>query len=343
MDRAYFFVAACGVGADAGIYTIGIVDGRHHKLAFTPYRGASYFCLSPDGKFLFLADEDREVGGLAAFAVEGVSLRLVSAMSMPGNACCHVTLSPDGRFLYAANYGKGQLQEFPLNPATGEIAPMSRLVQHEGRGVNPARQERAHVHSSYFTPDCKFLISIDLGLDAIDAYPWEAGKGIDEGGVRRSLIAPAGSGPRHLVWSAARDDIAYLLNELMSTVTVLRYADGLFEQLQTIDMLPPHLRMYSKASAIRLSPDGKFLYASNRGYDTIAGYAIGADGLLTQTGLWFCGGKGPRDFNFIPGGKLFCGCENTNDAYLFDYDAKTGALWPDGNVIPTMPRPICIL
>ena len=343
MDRTHFYVAACGTGDDAGIYTIDIEDGRYRKLAFLAYRGASYLCYSPDGKFVYLANEDAELGGVASFAIEGETLRLVNQIVSPGNRCCHVTVSNDGRYLYAANYGKGQLQEYELNSETGEIIGMTKLVQHVGKGINPARQEKAHVHSCYFTPDNKYLISIDLGLDAIDAYPWQAGKGIDEAGVRRSSIEPAGSGPRHLVWSKANGDIAYLLNELLSTITVLHYSDGCFTQLQTVDMLPPTLRMYSKASAIRLSPDGRFLYGSNRGYDTIAGYRIGDDGLLSPFGLWFCGGKGPRDFNFIPGGKLFCGCENSNDAYIFDFDETTGALWPDGNVIPLMPRPICII
>ncbi len=342
MDRTHFYVAACGTGDDAGIYTIDIRDGRYNRLAFLPYKGASYLCYSNDGRFLFLANEDVD-GGVASFAIEGESLRLTSQIIASGNRCCHVTVSPDGRFLYAANYGKGQLLEYAVKPETGEISGMTKLVQHEGRGVNPARQEKAHVHSSYFTPDGKYLVSIDLGLDAIDAYPWCEGKGIDEAAARRSVIAPAGSGPRHLVWAKGRGNTAYLLNELLSTITVLDYADGVFTQRQTIDMLPPSLRMYSKASAIRLSPDGRFLYGSNRGYDTIVGYSIGADGLLSPIGLWFCGGKGPRDFNFVSGGKIFCGCENSNDAYIFDFNEENGELTPDGNVIPMMPRPICII
>ena len=342
MDRKHFFVAACGTGDDAGIYTMDIYEGRHRRLAFLPYIGASYLCFSPDGRLLYLANEEA-FGGVASFAIEGTSLRLVSNACASGNRCCHVTVSPDGKFLYATNYGKGQLQEYPVCPDTGVIGEMSQMVQHEGHGINPARQERAHVHSSYFTPDCKYLISIDLGLDAIDAYPWQEGKGIDGKAAIRSTISPAGSGPRHLVWSMSKSDTAYLLNELLSTITVLHYADGVFTQLQTVDMLPPSLRMYSKASAIRLSPDGRFLYGSNRGYDTIAGYRIGDDGLLSPISLWFCGGKGPRDFNFIPGGKLFCGCENSNDAYFFDHDAESGALTPDGNVVASMPRPICIV
>ena len=343
MNRKHFYVAACGTGEDAGIYTMEMQEGRHRRLAFLPYRGASYLCFSPDARFLYLANEDGELGGVASFAIEGESLRLVSQILSPGNRCCHVTVSGDGRFLYAANYGKGQLQEYELNPATGEISRMSKMVQHEGCGINPARQEKAHVHSCYFTPDDKYLISIDLGLDAIDAYPWSPTTGIDADGAKRSVISPAGSGPRHLVWAPGRKDIAYLLNELLSTITVLAYNDGLFTQRQTVDMLPPSLRVYSKASAIRISPDGRFLYGSNRGYDTIAGYRICEDGLLSQIGLWFCGGKGPRDFNFIPDGKLFCGCENSNDAYVFDYNSENGELCPDGNVIALMPRPICII
>ena len=342
MDRKHFYVAACGTGDDAGIYTMDIKDGRHRRLAFLQYKGASYLCYSPDGRFVYLANEDAD-GGVASFAIEGDSLRLISQIISNGNRCCHVTVSSDGKILYAANYSKGQLQEYSVNPETGEIGGMTKLVQHDGHGINPARQEKAHVHSCYFTPDDKYLISIDLGLDAIDAYPWKPLKGIDESGAKRSVIAPAGSGPRHLVWAPGRADTAYLLNELLSTITVLHYEDGVFTQRQTVDLLPPSLRMYSKASAIRISPDGRFIYGSNRGYDTIAGYSIGADGQLSQIGLWFCGGKGPRDFNFIPGGKLFCGCENSNDAYIFDYNSENGDLRPDGNVIPLMPRPICII
>ena len=342
----FFYIAACGVGKDAGIHTFSLnADGSHERKHFLPFEGASYFWPSPDGRFLYLADESPVAGGVASFrrlpdgALEKCGERLSS-----DDICCHVTTSPDGRFLFASDYRHGHLLEYPLDAETGAILPLRRVVRHTGKGPNAARQESAHIHSAICSPDGKWLCVVDLGEDTLTSYPLTTDGLGDISSCRISRMTP-GSGPRHFLFSRRNPGTAWLLNELDCTLNTLDFDDGSFRIRQTHPLLAGDKEVLNKASAIRLSPDGGYLLASVRGEDTILSFPVLEDGSLGMPKRFSCIVSSPRDFNFLPGGRwIACGGENSNDVILFEYNPNTGELTPDLNSrIVSLPRPICFL
>ena len=182
---------------------------------------------------------------------------------------------------------------------------------------------------------------IDLGIDAIKAYPIDPEKGLDAAGAITSPVRPAGSGPRHLVFDRS-GKIAYLLNELGNTVISCRYADGRFEAIETRSTLPALVNVATKAAAVRLSADERYLFASNRGFDSIAVFRLDGKGGMERTSLVLSGGSSPRDINFLPGGTMFAAANEFSDVLVFfDYDGE-GGLTPNG-LIYKLPRPLCVM
>ena len=341
-DPKFFYITACGTDEASGIYQACLENGLYRQLGFARQDCASYLAFSEDHSLLYVALEGKQKGGLASYAIQpDGSLKKLDELLTPGMGYCHLAVVPGGRFVYVANYSDGFLMRFSVD--NGKILNYEIIDRHTGHGPYVGRQETPHVHYTILTPDKKYLCTVDLGIDRIDAYPLNADGTVDVANAKRSAIVPAGSGPRHFIF-AQDGKTAYLLNELANTVMVMDYADGLFSIRQTLPTLPAQLHSFSKASAIRFSPDRRFLFASNRGYDTIATFAIQPDGSLKPHALDFIGGQGPRDFNFLPDGKtIFVGCENSNNAFLFDYDATTGRMTPNGDTLPQITRPICIL
>ncbi len=338
-----FYIVKCTTTAlGGGILGLQYCGNEVKQVNFTPCESPSYLQYSHDHKYLFVACENKAGGGVISFRVkEDGALEPNGQQLQPGYSVCYVDSDPDGKFLYAANYGKGRIDIYPLED--GKPGPFLRSIQHTGSGPNPKRQESAHVHFTHLTPDGKYLAVVDLGLDSLFCYPLCPKNGLDEANVKVTKVLPAGSGPRHIVFSKDGKR-AWLLNELANTVISMNYNDGTFELVQTLPMIPAPFHDFSKAAAIRLSPDEQFLYASNRGYDTVAVYRILPGNLLASAGSYFVGAKSLRDVNFLPGGTKFAaGGELSDDVFFFDYDPKTGALQPDGNTLTGVTRAICIL
>ncbi len=330
MSAAVFYIAAMSTEADGGIYRYEMrADAAPEQVGFNALPRTSYLAFSPDRKFLYATCRIDGVGAVAAFAVGSRGeLTFLNSCSAEGQSTCYVIVSPNGRFLYAANYSSGSFAEFRLE--NGRIAERTRLVVHSGRGSNPARQEMAHPHFTGLTPDGRFLCVIDLGIDAIKLYPLDPETGIDPERVRTVPVLPAGSGPRHLVFDST-GGLAYLLNELGNTVISMRYRDGSFEPIATETTLPRLFTGETKAAAIRLSPDERFLFATNRGFDSVAVFRLDGKGGMTPVDLVLSGGESPRDVNFLPGGRMFASTnEFSNSVVFFDYDAETGKLTPNG-------------
>ena len=322
-----------------GIYTYTMRNDVPEKLDFAPLFMAGYICFSPEGKTLYATGRVGEVEGVAAFAVkEDDGLELLNMCPSGGVSTCHNCTSPDGGFLYAANYASGDFAEFALD-GNGRILERTRLVRHTGSGPVAGRQESAHPHFVAMTPDGKYLAVADLGIDKLVCYPYEKGKGIDVSSPIESVM-PAGCGPRHIHF--AGKGIAYLLTELGNTVLSLDYTDGRFSVIRELSLLPGKCNCETKASAVRMSADGRFLAATNRGFDSVVFIEVDGRGGMKINQMFLSGGRSPRDVNFLPDGRHFAAAnEFSENIWFFDYDREKGMAVPNGIKLE-YPRPICI-
>ena len=340
--KDYFYLVAKSSCDKGGIYQYRENQGVLEELSFAPLTGCNWISPSPDGKFMYATcGNGEETPGCAAFRInDDGSLTFLNKMSSEGKAPCYTVVSANGKFLYCANYLSGSVTEFRLAD-DGSIADRTQVIAHTGKGPNQPRQDGPHTHFTEFTPDGKYLIVIDLGIDAVKLYPWND-NGIDAANVL-TFQTPPGSGPRHLTFNKS-GSMAYLVTELGNTVLTLSYdGNGNFALLNTVSTLPEHYSGATKAAAIRLSPDERFLYVSNRGYDTIACYELDPETKFpVWKGLTSSAGLGPRDINYLPGYKKFAAANEFSDVVVF-YDVKpeTGMLYPDGNMV-RIPGPLAI-
>ncbi len=338
-----FYVCACDPGEFGGIYRYDLSEsGKMTQLGFSPLPGTNYLCFSPDRNTLYATlNTAGGEGGAAAFRIqEDGALVFLNSMESLGRAACHVTCSPDGRFLYCANYTTGNFTEFALKD-DGSIGERTQVIQHHGSGPRTDRQEGPHTHCCVFTPDDGYLCVNDLGTDEIMVYPYTEKGLIPEA---KPLKCEPGEGPRHILFDRT-GKIAYVINELGNSVTSLRYHDGSFERLGCWSTLPEHCTAVTKASAIRLSPDERYLYASNRGFDSIACYAVPEPGKLELQEIVSAFGSSPRDINYLPGYGIFAAANEFSDVVCFyDADAVSGRLtYREDHDLAGLPRPLCIL
>lgn len=265
-----------------------------------PVMNPSYLYEKDDRIYAVLETQEYEGqhgGGVAAFQVEPDGLRLINTQPVLGVDPCHLLTSLDGKILLTANYTEGSFSCFPLDE-NGAIGPIVHQQFHHGKGIDPVRQEKPHIHFLAHTPDRKYICVVDLGCDAVVGYeavtPWQA-PWFKE--VFRVNFIP-GTGPRHMVFSP-NGAFAYVVGELGNTVTVCRYlGEQGMEPIQVISTLDSSFTGESTCAAIKISADGKNLYVSNRGADTVTGYAVDE-----KTGELSCiqhisvGGKTPRDLS----------------------------------------------
>ena len=303
-----------------------------------PIPGANYLAFARDRRTVYASGADAERNGyVAAFRVDaGGGLAFLNRVPTGGTACCHLCVSPDGKRLYAANYLSGNVAGFVL-AADGSIGGLEEFDQHRGHGVDPKRQEGPHAHFTGFSPDGRFLFVNDLGLDQVFAYPYTMERGIDCAEAVKNPVVPEGSGPRHLLFEP--EGTCLLVTEMGNAVRRFDCADGVLTPRESAPTLPAWTTIPSKAAAIRLSPDGRFVLASNRGLDSIAVFERAT---LKMVFFGFCGGKSPRDFDFLADGRtVVVTNEFEPDVVFFDFDAQSGSLTPTGEVL-TLPRPLCV-
>lgn len=285
----------------------------------------SYLTLHPNGRFLYAAHETTTAPHLTAFAINGPHLTLLNSQPATGAAPCYV--SSNGRFLFTANYGGGSVAVYPVG-ADGRLSPPSHHAQHHGHGPNPARQEAPHAHCALPTPDGRFLLAVDLGLDQVIAYRLTHSGQLERAAA---IATDPGSGPRHLTFHP-NGRFAYLLHELTPTLTAYAYEpDGaILRPLQTVPTLPPSYSGESYGADVHLEPNGRFLYASNRGHDTLASFACDpTTGLLTPLTHTPTGGNFPRGFVIAPNGRyLLAANQNSDTITTFHLHPTTGHLTP---------------
>lgn len=336
-----------GSGSDGiYVYRFDTDSGRVSPVSSAKAENPSYLVASRDGRHVYAVNElpgdagpASVRGGVSAFDFDAKTgaLKFVNRVSAQGNDPCYLSLSPDGRYLVVANYSVasdpgGSFSVFPVE-ATGALGAAVLNVHHEGTGPVNGRQDGAHVHSTVFSPDGKYLFVQDLGADKLYSYRYtpDGSRGLIGPTESRYTLAKAGSGPRHLVFGA-NGRFAYVTNELNASVDVYRYDDGRLAHVETVPMTAPGFAGKVGGGALHLSPDGRFLYATNRGdANDIVIYAVNAaDGKLTLVGRQSSLGKTPREFAIDPSGKwLIVGNQDSDSVFVFRRDIASGRLEPN--------------
>ncbi len=341
-------------GESKGIYraTLDTESGKLSKPQLAAeIASPGFVVLHPNGKLLYAVCglPDGKGPGVAAFEIsqDDKSPRLLNTQPIGDGGAAHLAVDATGSCLFTAQYGGGSVAVFPLAD-DGAIQPRSALVEHQGSGPNKARQKKPHPHWVGVDPTNRFLFVPDLGIDRVEIYRMDLKKGqIQRHG---SGICPPGGGPRHMKF-APNGRFAYVLNELQLAVTVFEYdaQAGSLRAMQTISTLPEKMReVPCSASEIRVHPNGRFVYAANRGHDSIAVFSVDQDSVASNGGkLTFVEreavrGSWPRNFNLDPTGKwLLAAGRNSNTISVFRIDPQTGGLIYSGNTV-NCPTPICI-
>jgi 6-phosphogluconolactonase len=310
----------------------------------------SFLAVHPNGKYLYAVNEIANFNGgvsgaLSSFAINAKTGALTFLNQVPtrGAGPCYVSLDKSGNFVLVANYDSGSIASFPVHD-DGSLGTTSGFVQHSGSGPNKERQEGPHAHWIGTSPDNRFAMAVDLGLDQVIVYGFDSSKGIFTPMLTGFAKVKPGSGPRHLAFHP-NGKFAYVLSEMESSVTVFSYQakNGTFTSLQTISALPKDYSGPKEGAEIAVHPSGKFLYTSNRGHDSIAVFTIDEKkGTLKSLGQVLTGGKTPRHFAIDPSGAyLLAENQESNNIVIFHIDAATGSLTPTGQTVD-VPSPVCI-
>ncbi len=340
-----------------GTYTTGKSDGIYvydfdAMTGRFGYRGKapgtenpSYLAVSDDRKHVFAVNESGNgKGGVSAFSYDPAtgSLTFLNNVSSEGDDPCYVETDRGTRHVFVANYSGGSLAVFPVEQ-DGTLKQAVQVIRHTGSGPDKQRQEKAHVHMTILSPDEEYLITNDLGTDQVTVYRYDvnAARPLKEFSTYKTR---PGSGPRHMTFHPSLP-VAYLVHELSGDVTALRLNKGKFSELQNTSPVKDHIGK-TDAADIRISPDGKYLYASYRGdLNELVIYAINEkDGTLTPAGKQATGGTGPRNFTIDPSGKfLLVAHQKSNDVTIFARNEETGQLTPLTGEKIAVDSPVCLV
>lgn len=327
------------VDPDTGAFTL---------IQQVPSANPSFVALHPSGRFLYVVNEIDDYGGSRAGSAEAYAISpgtgtisLLNRQSVVGHIPAHLAVDPSGRHLVVANYMGGNFVALPIE-ADGRLGPASGEFANKGSGPDPERQEAPHPHAVTFDPAGRYIATADLGIDKVQILRLEGGRLFL---VSEASMAP-GAGPRHVAFH--RDGrILYVLNELNATITALEYdpATGeLGRGLQTVATEPAGYAGPQSTAEIAVHPDGRFLYASNRGHNSIASFGIDpSSGLLSPIGHTTAGIAFPRNFAIDPGGTwLYVANQKGDDIVQFRIDRETGRLTPTGTVTRSI-TPVAIV
>jgi 6-phosphogluconolactonase len=310
----------------------------------------SFLAVHPNHRSLYAVNEvgkykGQSSGAISAFAIDQVTGKLTLLNEVPSHGAdpCYITLDKTGKYVLVANYTGGSVAVFPVLE-DGRLGEATAFVQHHGHGTNPERQEAPHAHSIDLSADNRFALADDLGVDQVIAYRFDGAKGSLTPNEPAFAKVDSGAGPRHLAFHP-NGKFAYVINEMQSTVTVFAYDDAVGTQrsLQTISTLPKGFTGHNDDAEVQVHPSGKFLYASNRGHDSLAVFAIDPiKGTLTLVEDVPTQGKTPRSFEIDPTGSLlFAENQKSDTIVIFRIDAGTGRLTPTGKVLEVA-EPVCV-
>jgi 6-phosphogluconolactonase len=303
----------------------------------------SWVTIHPSGRFLYAVSELGKDSAVTGFAIDRSTgkLRMLNKVPSGGTVACHLAINKAGTLIYVANYGNGSVAGFRLSK-DGSLGDRVALVQHEGAGVNQRRQRGPHAHAVVLSSDEKFLLVPDLGTDKYVSYRVGANGSLSPADPPFTKVK-GGSGPRHFTF-APRGKFAFGLNEMGSSVTAFNYnGKGALQEIDTVSTLPADFKEENNSAEIEVDADGRFVYASNRGHDSIAVFAINpANGTLTDVQRVSTQGKIPRSFKLDPTYKFVLAANQDSDnVVVFSRDAKSGKLTPAGQTL-SVPSPVCI-
>lgn len=304
-----------------------------------------FLALHPRVPVLY-AVESADGGSVCAYRIDDDTGRLtrINRRSSKGNGPCHVAVSPECGHVAVANYGSGSTATIPID-AEGVLGEGGGFAQHEGHSVNPQRQEGPHAHSVTFHPNGGLLLAADLGTDKVYRYRYAATQDALTPHAQPYVELAPGSGPRHVAFHPSARYV-YVVNELGNTVTVFECdgPEGEMRPIQTIGTLPEGYSGENTTAEIRVHPTGGFVYASNRGHDSIAAFSVdGTTGKLSTLGQTPCGGVVPRNFNIDPTGRfLLVANQESNNVSVLEIDSNNGSL-SSTQVSVDVPKPMCVV
>lgn len=319
------------------LYELNSVTGELNFIkSFEGGKKPSYMTFDKNRDYLYAVNEienyaGKKSGAVCAFSVDPQTgfTKLLNRVSSLGELPAQITISEDGKVVLIANYKTGNLAVFPIEK-NGSLRDATDVVQHKGSGVNRERQESAHAHFLIFNPDHRFVFAVDLGLDKILSYHLDAKKESPKlTNQKTAFNSEPGSGPRQMCFHP-NGKYAYLIHELQSVMVALSYNNevGSFTKMQTIATIPESFIGENKCGGVRVSADGRYLYGSNRGHDSIVVFAIDTDnGKLSCVENVPSGGSWPREFTIdLTGNLLLVANQRSNNIATFKIDKSSGRL-----------------
>jgi 6-phosphogluconolactonase len=349
----WVFFGTHNSGAGRG-FSIARFDSETGKLTVPTFNvqsdACSYFVIAPDGKHLYTCNSVANFGGaphmgaVSAFALDARTgqLTLLNQLASAGENPPYISLDKTGRYALVANYqgnavaGEGGTVAVFSIKADGSFDRQTAFDQHKGTSIDPRRQGQAYAHSFIVDPSNKFALCPDLGLDKVFVYKFDEKTGALTANDPAFAAVKPGSGPRHMTFHP-NGKIAYVIQEMGSMITVFNWdvEKGTLKALQEISTLPADFQGTNTSAEIRITPDGRYVYASNRGHDSIAQFTVdGATGKLTFVQTVPCGGKTPRNFEFDPSNRwLLVTNHGSDNAVVFKIDAASGKLTQRGEPV----------
>lgn len=340
-DSHYLLIGTYTKRTSEGIYVYKFDDKKGEFEPISKATGVedpSFLAIAPNKKYVYSVCET-DGGSVVAYSFANGKLTELNRAASAGAHPCHIATDQSGKWLFTGNYTGGSVGVLPIL-ADGQVGEPIQRIQHEGTGPNKNRQEKAHVHSVNVSPNNQAIFVPDLGIDKVMAYRLDAASGkLTEG---KSMTVSAGSGPRHFTFHP-NGKFAYVIQELTSKVTTFSYKDNELTAIEEVSTLPADFSGRNACADIHISPDGKFLYGSNRFYDTIVTFSIDAKtGKLTQLFQTPVNGKVPRNFTISPNGNyLLVANQESDNIVIFKRNKETGLLTPTGKEI-NLSMPVCL-
>lgn len=347
-DKQQFYVGTFTNGESKGIYLCEFnteTEEIQVKETFAGLDNPSFLKVSKDKNFLYVvcrAPKNVEPGGgyVQAYKIgKGNKIQFLNKQITHGEDPCHVDVSQDGKYVAIANYGGGSTALYPVSE-NGLLEPTSSVIVNKGSSANENRQTKPHAHSIKFSPYDNQVFSADLGTDQLDIFLLQEGKLIQP--EQAFVKLKAGSGPRHFDFYP-NDKVIFVINELNSTITSFKSEDGQWKEFQTISTIPENFEGVNYCADIHVSADGKYLYGSNRGHNSIAAFEIDKETKELKTkGFVSVEGDWPRNFSLSPSGEhLLVANQNSSNITVFRINRESGMPEFTGKQIK-IPAPVCI-